>query len=66
LCDYAQKEVSKYLAAGKDGERVVVLDEQGGFVAVVPFWATWPFEIMGEFGSPVRLVAYQHADAMRR
>ena len=48
LCDYAQKEVDKYLAADRKGERVVVLDEESGFVALVPFWATWPFEIMGE------------------
>lgn len=39
LCTYAQQEVAKR-------ERVVVLDEESGFVALVPFWATWPFEIM--------------------
>lgn len=35
---YAAAEVQKK-------ERVVELDESG-WVAVVPFWATWPFEIM--------------------
>lgn len=37
LCGYAASEV-------KRGERVVALD--GGWVAVVPFWAVWPYEIM--------------------
>jgi UDPglucose--hexose-1-phosphate uridylyltransferase len=37
LCDYAELE----LAAG---ERVVCQNES--FVAVVPFWATWPFETL--------------------
>jgi hypothetical protein len=39
LCTYAHKEVVK-------SDRVVVLDEASGFVALVPFWATWPFEII--------------------
>lgn len=39
LCTYAQREVAKR-------DRVVVLEEESGFVALVPFWATWPFEIM--------------------
>jgi UDPglucose--hexose-1-phosphate uridylyltransferase len=43
LCDYAKQEVET-----KKGERVVVLDEESGWVALVPFWAVWPFEIMGE------------------
>lgn len=42
LCDYATQEVAKE-------ERVVVLDEVNGWVAVVPWWATWPFEIMGGY-----------------
>jgi UDPglucose--hexose-1-phosphate uridylyltransferase len=37
LCDYARME-----QAG--GERVV--EENAGFVTVVPFWAVWPFETM--------------------
>ena len=37
LLDYAKYEVEK-------GERVIVKDDH--FVAVVPFWATWPYEAM--------------------
>ncbi len=37
LLDIAQKEIDS-------GERVVVLTEH--WVAVVPFWATWPFETL--------------------
>ncbi|MCF7913608.1 MAG: UDP-glucose--hexose-1-phosphate uridylyltransferase [Spirochaetaceae bacterium] len=37
LCDYAQKETER-------GERIVV--ENDSFVALVPFWAVWPFETM--------------------
>ncbi len=37
LCDYVTLELRK-------GERIVC--ENDGFVAVVPFWATWPFETM--------------------
>jgi UDPglucose--hexose-1-phosphate uridylyltransferase len=40
LLDYATQEVSR-----KD--RVVELDESG-WIAVVPFWAVWPFEIMSK------------------
>ncbi|WVQ71760.1 galactose-1-phosphate uridylyltransferase [Cryptococcus sp. DSM 104548] len=39
LCSYAAEEVQKK-------ERVVEIDVEGGWVAVVPFWAVWPFEIM--------------------
>lgn len=39
LCAYAHAEVLK-------GERVVALDEESGWVALVPFWAVWPFETM--------------------
>jgi galactokinase len=39
LCSYAHEEVQR-------GERVVAVDEEGGWVAVVPFWAVWPFETM--------------------
>ncbi|OCF36583.1 galactose-1-phosphate uridylyltransferase [Kwoniella heveanensis BCC8398] len=39
LCTYAAEEV-------KRGQRVVELDEEGGWVAVVPFWAVWPYEIL--------------------
>ena len=37
LCDYLTLEVQR-------GERVVVANER--FVAVVPFWAVWPFETL--------------------
>lgn len=37
LCDYASRELS-------DRERVVVAND--AFVAVVPFWAVWPFETL--------------------
>jgi UDPglucose--hexose-1-phosphate uridylyltransferase len=43
LCDYVQQEVSV-----SDRERIVCIDEEGGWVAVTPFWAVWPFEIMRE------------------
>jgi UDPglucose--hexose-1-phosphate uridylyltransferase len=39
LLSYAAEEVQRK-------ERVVEVDEQGGWVAVVPFWATWPFETL--------------------
>src|SRR5579864_652848 len=37
LCEYLKLEI-------EDGERTVCENE--GFVAVVPYWAVWPFEIM--------------------
>lgn len=37
LCDYVQKEAER-------GKRIVV--ENDSFVALVPFWAVWPFETM--------------------
>lgn len=37
LCEYAEMEESA-------GERVVA--RNSGFIAVVPFWAVWPFEVM--------------------
>lgn len=37
LSDYLEEEL-------KDGERILVENEH--FVALVPFWATWPFETM--------------------
>ncbi len=40
LLEYAKEEVERK-------ERLVEIDEAGGWIAVVPFWATWPFEIMG-------------------
>lgn len=41
LLSYAAEEVERK-------ERIVEMDEEGGWIAVVPFWATWPFEILGE------------------
>jgi UDPglucose--hexose-1-phosphate uridylyltransferase len=37
LCDYMQLE---------DQQRVRRVDENEGFVALVPFWAVWPFEVL--------------------
>ncbi|MGH9484606.1 MAG: galactose-1-phosphate uridylyltransferase, partial [Terriglobales bacterium] len=37
LCDYMRRELA-------DGERVVCENES--FVALVPFWAYWPFELL--------------------
>lgn len=37
LIDYLEREV-------KSGERIVV--ENAGWVALVPFWATWPYEVL--------------------
>lgn len=39
LCDYADFEARR-----SDGDRVVVKNQH--WVAVVPWWATWPFEIL--------------------
>jgi UDPglucose--hexose-1-phosphate uridylyltransferase len=47
LCDYAKLE-----RAG--GERVV--EENGSFLVVVPFWAVWPFETM--------VIAKRHASGI--
>ena len=38
LCEYAQFEVN-----GSSGERVV--SKNDNWVALVPWWATWPFEV---------------------
>lgn len=39
LCTYAAEEVRRK-------ERVVEIDVESGWVAVVPFWAVWPFETL--------------------
>ena len=41
LCFYAAEEIARK-------ERVVEMDESG-WVAVVPFWAVWPFEMLRAF-----------------
>ncbi len=40
LLSYAQWEVEKK-------ERIVAIDEESGWLAVVPYWATWPYELLG-------------------
>jgi UDPglucose--hexose-1-phosphate uridylyltransferase len=47
LCDYVAHEVSA-------GERIVCAND--GFVALVPFWAAWPFETL--------LVSRRHVDML--
>jgi UDPglucose--hexose-1-phosphate uridylyltransferase len=47
LCDYLSLEIEA-------SERIVCANE--GFVALVPFWAVWPFEVM--------LVSRRHIDAL--
>jgi len=47
LCDYARLEAEK-------GERIVCANDS--FIALVPFWATWPFETM--------IIARQHATCL--
>ena len=42
LCDYVQFE----LGVSEDQGRIVVRNEH--FVALVPWWAIWPFELLGE------------------
>ncbi|KAK1925192.1 putative UTP-hexose-1-phosphate uridylyltransferase [Papiliotrema laurentii] len=39
LLSYAQFEY-------ENKERVVAVDEESGWIAVVPFWATWPYELL--------------------
>ena len=39
LVQYAQEEL-------RNGSRVVA-EDAAGWLAVVPFWATWPFEVLG-------------------
>ncbi len=42
LCDYIHYE----LEVSEDQGRIVVHNEH--FVALVPWWAVWPFELLGE------------------
>jgi len=49
LCDYAAAEVSR-------AERVVCVNE--AFIAVVPFWAVWPFETL--------IMSRQHVRTMQQ
>jgi UDPglucose--hexose-1-phosphate uridylyltransferase len=43
LCEYAHAE----LAQPEDQGRVVVSNQD--WIALVPWWATWPFEILREY-----------------
>lgn len=43
LLSYATSEIAKY-SRGDADNRVILQGEH--FVAVVPFWASWPFETM--------------------
>jgi UDPglucose--hexose-1-phosphate uridylyltransferase len=43
LCDYAQYE----LTVPSDEGRIVLKNEH--WLALVPYWAVWPFEILREF-----------------
>ena len=42
LCEYAAHE-----AFASQGERIVT--KNGHWIALVPYWATWPFEVMCTF-----------------
>jgi len=44
LLTYANAELATLKRAGKAGSRVVVVGEH--FVAVVPYWAFWPYETL--------------------
>ena len=46
LCEYVHHELTVPRAEG----RIVIINEH--FVALVPWWAYWPFEIMGLFPLP--------------
>lgn len=59
LCNYAAQELRAHASAVERGaehneSRIVVENEH--FVALVPWWATWPFEAMGAFS--LSLVLY--------
>ena len=43
LCDYVHTE----LQIAENESRVVLKNDH--WVALVPWWAVWPFEILGEF-----------------
>ncbi|KMQ65378.1 galactose-1-phosphate uridylyltransferase [Chryseobacterium angstadtii] len=54
LSDYLQREI-------EINERIIL--ENKGFVALVPFWATWPFETMIISKKPLNnLLAFSHED----
>lgn len=64
LCDYMELEISI-------GERIV--SQNDSFVAVVPFWATWPFETLvlsrqhvGDIGALKELERKALADILKR
>ena len=44
LCDYLAVELAHAASAESDSARIVVANDH--FVAVVPYWAIWPFEML--------------------
>ncbi len=50
LCDYARYEVGVDLDTGR------VISKNDHWVALVPWWAVWPFEVLGECKAPVPLM----------
>jgi len=53
LCEYAHTE----LAQSQDQGRVVVSNQD--WVALVPWWATWPFEILRKYSFNQATIKYQ-------
>lgn len=51
LCEYAHHEVT-----GSHGERIVARNNH--WVALVPWWATWPFEILSQFMHSLKKYSY--------
>lgn len=50
LCDYARYEVSV------DSDKGRVVSKNDHWVALVPWWAVWPFEVLGECQAPESLM----------
>jgi UDPglucose--hexose-1-phosphate uridylyltransferase len=55
LCEYAQAEMGQ----PRDEGRVVVFNDH--WVALVPWWATWPFEILREYCDEFLVVPSTHS-----
>jgi UDPglucose--hexose-1-phosphate uridylyltransferase len=55
LCEYAHAE----LAQPENQGRAVVSNQD--WIALVPWWATWPFEILREFSFIQATIKYQIA-----
>ena len=54
LCEYAHAE----LARPEDQGRIVVSNQD--WIAIVPWWATWPFEILREYSFIQATIKYQN------